>query len=180
MNKNAADARKAQGLDEAHSSAKERLKITEKEANQQRVRADEDLRRGRINQTRRDQVIDEQDQRIKTARAEVNRIQGQIDVVNQPLRDAENALRGVDKDVEKLSKEIVDVTNSMVETNTKLVKDRAAQYASWPGLRNGSVAQMAREQVDKQKKEKSETGTALKALQKAIEEQGKGSEKKEV
>lgn len=117
--KTAADAAKdGEKVQEKLKTATNNARTIENEASKEKVDVEGKLERREIDKVARDRLIAEQDERIKTANATVQTIQGRINVIDKPVREREQALeqtekdfaahqRDIDKKIEARSQEIL-------------------------------------------------------------------------
>lgn len=169
----------AQKADEQHAAAAERAEKVRSEAERQKGEVDRQLAAGNIDKQRRDAMIRAQDNRIEKANEEVQTTLKAMEEINQPLREATAKYEKLAQqhDEYDVNKEAEKIANTVLKNNVEQMQERAAQYASWPGTRNGLFAQAARKQVEAQKKEKETSEKSSQALKSTFREMMKDLEK---
>jgi len=116
-------------------------------------------------------LIAAEDERIKQANTRVRTYQQRVDAINKDVEAVEKKQADALNNIKKFEEGVKTSVDTIVAADTKLQEEEAARNASRLGTGKGMTAEMAREQVRKQTKEKKEGGNIIASLQKQLKAQ---------
>jgi hypothetical protein len=120
-----------EGVDAEHRAAMERARAVEDEASRAKV-AIEQQYAGQQNRVQREQLIHEQDEKIKQANSTVKTIQSRIDVIDKPIKDAQDRLRDAEEKMKAFNKEIGAQADDITKQGVVNAREVAAELARRP------------------------------------------------
>lgn len=146
-------AKQGERLQERQVAAEEHQRAVEGDATKQKNDIEEQHRNGSITQVRRKELIDEQDERIKAAHEAVKTIKDRItQVENTHIAAPTKSIGEAEKGLKKLDDELAATVNEAVKKATGSATDILADVAVKQAHAHGYTADLIREQVGKDQK----------------------------
>lgn len=175
---NADAAKRAEQLQEKKAAAEEHARNTERSAQQQKIEVDRQHREGAIDRTRRNSLIQEQDERIKSARQAVTHIDERIgQIENEHIAAPQKRLEEAHENIRKLDTEFKRAFDQQAKDITKASNEVLGDVAVNLSHSHGTTAEMIREQVAKNSNNK-RLKNQFRLQREVAEELGEGGEKK--